>query len=132
MHYIALCSLFTSLVAHPGVNSSVFPRDLDSGQRVVLDWTVGWISNVNPDGGCSRRAIGVNGQWPPPAVHASLGDTLVVTLHNQLPTGTSLHFHGVFQTGSNNMDGAAFITQCLIGPGHSYTYHFKVLQVPYC
>jgi iron transport multicopper oxidase len=32
---------------------------------VYKDWTVGWVNGVNPDGMMERRAIGVNGQWPP-------------------------------------------------------------------
>ena len=32
---------------------------------VYKDWTVGWVNGVNPDGMKERRAIGVNGQWPP-------------------------------------------------------------------
>lgn len=55
---------------------------------VSLNWTVGWVSNVNPDAAFARRAIGVNGQWPPPPISVSLNDTLVVTVINTLPVPT--------------------------------------------
>lgn len=35
---------------------------------VNLVWNVGWVNDVNPDGLASRRAIGVNGTWPPPII----------------------------------------------------------------
>ena len=44
-----------------------------------------------------------------------IGDRVVVNLRNQLGNETtSLHFHGLFQTGSNTMDGPAGVTQWLM------------------
>ena len=56
-----------------------------------------------------------------------IGDRVVVNLRNQLGNETtSLHFHGLFQTGSNTMDGPAGVTQCPIPPGEKFTYDFGV------
>jgi len=56
-----------------------------------------------------------------------IGDRVVVNLRNQLGNETtSLHFHGLFQTGSNTMDGPAGVTQCPIPPGEKFTYDFVV------
>ncbi|KAK5142597.1 hypothetical protein LTR04_002171 [Oleoguttula sp. CCFEE 6159] len=41
---------------------------------------------------------------------------------------TSLHFHGLFQHGSNTMDGPSGVTQCPIQPGGSLTYDFVIDQ----
>ena len=56
-----------------------------------------------------------------------IGDRVVVNLRNQLGNETtSLHFHGLFQQGSNTMDGPAGVTQCPIPPGEKFTYDFVV------
>jgi FtsP/CotA-like multicopper oxidase with cupredoxin domain len=60
---------------------------------------------------------------PGPTIEASWGDTVVVTVNNKLQeNGTSIHFHGVRQLNTNEMDGVPSITQCPIAPGSSMTY----------
>ncbi|QDS72137.1 hypothetical protein FKW77_004127 [Venturia effusa] len=68
----------------------------------------------------------VNGQMPGPAIKASWGDTVVVTVNNLLDNknGTSIHFHGIRQLDNNMNDGVPAITQCPIAPGSSMTYTF--------
>ncbi|KAF8990705.1 laccase [Cyathus striatus] len=89
------------------------------------------ISNdvVSPDG-FQRSAIVAQGSFPAPLMKANKGDRFRVNVVNQLddPTmlrGTSIHWHGILQRGSNWADGAAGITQCPIAPGHSFVYDFK-------
>ena len=84
---------------------------------VQLNWNITYVTGVNPDKAFARRAVGVNGQWPPPAIVVDLGDTLIINANNQLDVGTSLHSHGLFQNGTTWMDGAAGVTQCHIGVG---------------
>jgi iron transport multicopper oxidase len=85
-------------------------------KTVTYDWDVDWVS-VSPDG-YVRPAVGINGQWPCPSIVADVGDRVVVKLHNSLVNETTaVHFHGIFQQGSNQMDGPAMITQCPIPPG---------------
>ncbi|CCH60741.1 hypothetical protein TBLA_0D02370 [Henningerozyma blattae CBS 6284] len=93
-------------------------------RTVEFDWTLDWIQAA-PDG-FERPVIAINGRWPPPALHVTHGDRVVVHVTNNLDQDTSLHFHGLFQRGSIQMDGPAFITQCPIPPGGSYTYDFVV------
>jgi len=38
--------------------------------------------------------------------------------------GTSVHWHGITQHRHAEMDGVAFVTQCPISTGHSFTYKF--------
>ncbi|OLN85725.1 Iron transport multicopper oxidase FET3-like protein 3 [Colletotrichum chlorophyti] len=98
-------------------------------KTIELDWNIGWVLS-NPDGAFDKPTIGVNGQWPLPLIEATKGDRLVLNVHNHLGNAsTSLHFHGLFQNGTNHMDGAVGITQCAIPPGKSFTYDFKFDQV---
>ena len=51
------------------------------------DWTVGWV-NANPDGMLERPVIGLNGQWPWPLLNFTLGDRVIVNLHNGVGTSS--------------------------------------------
>ncbi|KAF6827393.1 iron transport multicopper oxidase fet3 [Colletotrichum musicola] len=97
-------------------------------KTISLDWNITWVVS-NPDGKFFKPTIGVNGQWPLPLIEATVGDRLVLNVNNHLGNeSTSLHFHGLFQNGTNHMDGAVGITQCAIPPGKSFTYDFKFDQ----
>ncbi|ORY19189.1 Cupredoxin [Clohesyomyces aquaticus] len=90
---------------------------------VTYNWDISWV-HAAPDG-FDRPVIGINGKWPLPKVEADLGDTIVVHATNSLGNETTgIHWHGQFQTGSNNMDGPVGVTQCGIPPGSSFTYSF--------
>lgn len=65
---------------------------------------------------------GYNGTIPGPLLRARAGDLLEVELVNQLPTATSVHWHGLALV--NSMDGVPGITQPDIEPGTSFTYRF--------
>ena len=55
---------------------------------------------------------------------------VVVKVTNHLLTdGLSIHWHGIFVTGTPWMDGTAYITQCPILPRESFTYRFKASPV---
>ncbi|KAI8323256.1 hypothetical protein GQ54DRAFT_296830 [Martensiomyces pterosporus] len=97
------------------------------GARVVYDWDVTYVT-VNRDGYNTRRAIGVNNELPIPPIEATIGDTLVLNVHNSLDVPTSVHSHGLFHRGTNYLDGATMVTQCGIPPGESFTYEYVVRQ----
>lgn len=83
--------------------------------------------NKNPDGVYDRRVIGINGEWPIPTIRVKKNDRVIINLTNDLEDkDTSLHFHGLFQKGSNAMDGPQMVTQCPIAPGYTFTYDFEV------
>ncbi|KAI1826942.1 multicopper oxidase [Xylaria intraflava] len=95
---------------------------------VTYNFNVGWVT-ANPDGAFARPVIGINGQWPIPRIEANVGDNVVVHVTNQLGNQTtSLHFHGLFQNGTTQMDGPAQVSQCNIPPGSSLTYNFTINQ----
>ena len=79
--------------------------------------------------GVSRNVLLVNGTFPGPTIYADWGDTVVVHLTNGLSNnGTGLHFHGIRQNYTNQMDGVPSITQCPTAPGESITYTWKATQ----
>lgn len=80
-------------------------------------------ASAAPDG-FSRAIIAVNGQSPGPLLTSGIGDTMQVTIQNQLDEPTSMHWHGILQTNSNDQDGAAGVNQRPIPAGASYTYRF--------
>lgn len=45
-----------------------------------------------------------------------------------IKNGTSIHWHGIRQKQTMDMDGVNGITQCPIAPGDSFTYTFKATQ----
>jgi len=58
-----------------------------------------------------------NNTYPGPWIQACWGDVLNITVINNLTTnGTSIHWHGLRQLGSFNMDGVNGVTQCPIPP----------------
>ncbi|RDL37517.1 uncharacterized protein BP5553_04950 [Venustampulla echinocandica] len=85
-------------------------------------------TTVHADG-YQRNALLVNGTLPGPTIIANWGDTVVVHLHNGLTNnGTALHFHGIRQYYSNEMDGVPSVTQCPVAPGESITYKWRATQ----
>ncbi|KAJ6616429.1 Fet3 protein [Mycena sp. CBHHK59/15] len=89
-------------------------------------WNLTYVDNVNPDGLSPRRAIGVNGTWPPPPLDVSATDTLVVHATNSLDTVSTLHHHGMFFNSTSWMDGAVGVSECGIPPGGQFTYNVAV------
>ncbi len=66
-----------------------------------------------------------NGVIPGPTIEAEIGDTLVVHLCNDLPDGTTIHWHGVATPA--NMDGSN-IAQLTVPPGGTFRYEFPLLH----
>ncbi|KAL9939966.1 hypothetical protein V8E36_000671 [Tilletia maclaganii] len=104
--------------------TAIVAASLSQAANVALDWDISWINDVNPDGLQPRRAIGVNGQWPPPIININSTDVFSIKVTNSLGdgSGTSLHSHGMFFNRTGYYDGAVGVTQCAIPPGQSITY----------
>ncbi|KAG5721430.1 Iron transport multicopper oxidase fio1 [Termitomyces sp. T112] len=85
-------------------------------------WNLTWVENVNPDGLFERRAIGVNGTWPPPPMDVHTNDSLLVHVTNSLDAPSTLHHHGMFFNSTSWMDGAQGVTECGIPPGGQFDY----------
>ena len=65
-----------------------------------------------------------DGKYPGTEIRAREGDWLRVALKNNLPEGTSIHWHGIAQKGTNNMDGIPDLTQPPIPSGAAFIYEF--------
>lgn len=89
-------------------------------------YTTTWV-DANPDGTFERPVIGFNNSWPLPILRVKTGDTINLYLTNGFDdANTTLHFHGLFQNGTNQMDGPEMVTQCPIAPGDTFLYNFTV------
>ncbi|MBD4678244.1 multicopper oxidase domain-containing protein, partial [Xanthomonas citri pv. citri] len=63
---------------------------------------------------------GLNG----PLLRAQTGDLLKVSVANDLPEDTSVHWHGLALR--NDADGVQGVTQDPIAAGETYTYDFRL------
>ncbi|KAL1963717.1 hypothetical protein VTN77DRAFT_7921 [Rasamsonia byssochlamydoides] len=90
----------------------------------VYNFTISEIEGF-PDG-VLRKLYVINGQFPGPLIRVNRGDRVLVNVTNNLSEPTSLHWHGLYQNGTNWMDGTTGITQCPIPPGRSFLYNFTV------
>ncbi|KAK9456292.1 Cupredoxin [Dipodascopsis uninucleata] len=111
---------------HDVVLKLPFAEQVSSDFEVSIAWTVKRETKT-PDG-VERDFVLVNGMYPGPSIEARVNDTVRITLHNELDESTSIHFHGLYQRGSNTMDGVPGVTQCGIPPGHSFVYEFILTQ----
>ncbi|TQE08193.1 hypothetical protein C1H46_006160 [Malus baccata] len=76
---------------------------------------------------CNTRSIvSVNGQFPGPRLVAREGDQVLIKVVNHVSNNVTIHWHGVKQLRSGWADGPAYITQCPIQTGQSYTYNFTI------
>jgi len=96
-------------------------------REVVHDFTVRSATpGTWPDGAVKKGGmILVNESLPGPTIRAREGDTIVVRLRNTLPEGTSIHWHGMTQQGTWQMDGVANVSQEPVRPGQTFEYRFK-------
>lgn len=84
----------------------------------IVDWEV--------EPGKIVEAWTYNGVVPAPWIDIEVGDRIQVVLDNQLPTATSIHWHGVRVP--NDQDGVPPYTQVSIAPGEVFTYEFEAIE----
>ncbi|KAI8629130.1 multicopper oxidase-domain-containing protein [Xylariaceae sp. FL1651] len=124
---------------HPGADRLPPPQPHLPNDEYVLDsawdflapsqvreyeWTI-TDGEGRPDG-VHRPMMMINNHFPGPLIEINEGDVLIVNVLNKASNATTLHWHGIFQNGTNWMDGAAGVTQCPIAPGQVYQYRFNV------
>ncbi|KAM5346271.1 hypothetical protein ACJ41O_009276 [Fusarium nematophilum] len=89
------------------------------------------VSNmtINGDGVDNPQGKVFNQTYPGPWIKACWGDLIRITVKNKLPyNGTTIHWHGLRQNGTMEMDGVNGVTQCPIAPDDEFTYEFRALQ----
>ncbi|KAF8629510.1 hypothetical protein AX17_005636 [Amanita inopinata Kibby_2008] len=104
--------------------------------------TIGPVGNVHvankdiaPDGFMRSAVLAGSSSdtvsFPGPVIRGFKGSHFRLNVINGLTDpsmlrSTSIHWHGLFQHGSNWADGPVGVTQCPIIPGDSFLYRFKV------
>ncbi|MDQ6838954.1 MAG: multicopper oxidase family protein [Actinomycetota bacterium] len=73
-------------------------------------------------GGVTSAAWLYDGSLPGPMLRGAVGDRMKLTVRNQLPESTTVHWHGVRVP--NDMDGVPNVTQTPFKPGAEFTYDF--------
>ncbi|GKV12197.1 hypothetical protein SLEP1_g23378 [Rubroshorea leprosula] len=74
----------------------------------------------------SKPIVTVNGRFPGPTIYAREGDQVLVHVTNHAQYNMSIHWHGLKQFRNGWADGPAYITQCPIKTGNSFTYNFNI------
>jgi multicopper oxidase len=79
-----------------------------------------------PDGR-KREIWGYDGQFPGPVIRATEGETLSIRVVNELAAPTSVHWHGMHQPGSWQMDGVDEVSARPIPAGSEFVYKFRAV-----
>ncbi|CAL5362644.1 unnamed protein product [Camellia sinensis] len=103
-----------------GIQSS-YASQITRSFQFNLEWTE--VSRL-----CHRKPLlTVNGKYPGPTIAVHEGDNVVVKVTNLAARNTTIHWHGIRQLRTGWADGPAYITQCPITGGQSYSYNFTVI-----
>ncbi|KAL6980648.1 Laccase-4 [Sarracenia purpurea var. burkii] len=74
----------------------------------------------------TKPIVTVNGNFPGPTLYAREDETVIVRVVNGVQYNFTIHWHGVRQLRTGWADGPAYITQCPIQSGQSFTYNFTL------
>ncbi|XP_050304309.1 uncharacterized protein LOC126741886 isoform X2 [Anthonomus grandis grandis] len=75
--------------------------------------------------GVERGMLSVNRMLPGPSIQVCEGDKVVIDVENHMEgMETTIHWHGVWQRGSQYYDGVPFVTQCPIQQGNAFRYQW--------
>ena len=99
----------------------VAPPELRSSNG-VLDVALTASSSMIPWGTGKRYALTYNGSVPGPTLRLHPGETLNVTLTNELDVPTNLHTHGLHVSPEGNSDNVYL----MIDPGQSFSYKYQI------
>ncbi|KAJ0985876.1 hypothetical protein J5N97_004232 [Dioscorea zingiberensis] len=74
----------------------------------------------------AKPIVTINGRFPGPTIYAREGDRVIINVTNYAQYNMSIHWHGLKQFRNGWADGPAYITQCPIKSGSSYSYDFNI------
>ncbi|KAJ6002421.1 hypothetical protein N7451_004968 [Penicillium sp. IBT 35674x] len=121
---MSLVGLGTSLTTGAKVKGPIAAGRLSPTKQFELNLT--WELGA-PDG-VAREQFLVNGQFPGPPLIMDEGDNIEVTVNNFTPFNTTIHYHGIEQTGTPWSDGVPGVSQRQILPGKQFVSQFTVQQ----
>ncbi|KAI9042166.1 multicopper oxidase [Aspergillus affinis] len=97
-----------------------------TGNTVRFNLTLTWEDWA--PAGTTRKTILTNGQFPGPLLEVDQGDDVEVMVVNQLPQGTTMHFHGIPQINTPWSDGTPGLSQKLIPSGGQFLYKWRATE----
>lgn len=114
-------------------HASEKPLTINSTQADTIPWTGqvrDYTLTASPiqweiKSGTVTQAYAFNGKVPGPEIRVNIGDSVRVTVINNLSEPTSIHWHGINRIAWTD-DGVAPITQVPIPPGGRKIYQFFV------
>jgi len=126
---------FTTMTYYEGIDEykeyEGFIATFDANGTIVplldeIDASNVYLQPIQADG-YFRPILTINGQMPSPTIIVNENQTLNVTVYNHLRgvEGITIHWHGMYQNGTQEADGAPYITQFPIGYLDRFTYTFK-------
>jgi FtsP/CotA-like multicopper oxidase with cupredoxin domain len=98
------------------------PEDLNPDPNILEIELDARVSNIELVPGYETPVWTYGGVLPGPLIRAKVGDRLIVHFRNELPEGTSIHWHGLRV--SNEMDGVPGVTQDPVESGGEFRYDF--------
>lgn len=73
--------------------------------------------------GVERGILAANRMIPGPSIQVCQGDKVVVDVENHMEgMEVTIHWHGVWQRGSQYYDGVPYVTQCPIQEGNTFRW----------
>jgi multicopper oxidase len=90
----------------------------------VAEYSVQVVSKQAAPDGRMREVMCYDGQIPGAVIRAKEGQKFRIKVANKLRVPTSIHWHGMHQPGTWQMDGVADVSRPPIPPGEDYTYEF--------
>ena len=119
----------STTVSHSGMDmggatfGTPTPLSPSPGQNVV-ERTLRAAATRFDLGGTQVDTWAYDGVVPGPILRATAGDFMRITLDNQLPTDTTVHWHGIRLR--NAADGVPGLTQNPVSSGQKFVYEFTV------
>ncbi|KAF4032347.1 Multicopper oxidase [Phytophthora infestans] len=97
-----------------------------SAHVVRYDWNITTLNTTIFDGVRGKFGYGINNELADlHPIEVTFGDEVEVHVTNKLEEQTCIHWHGLRQFGTQEMDGVSGITQCQIQPNVTAIYRFK-------
>ncbi|MGI9510318.1 MAG: multicopper oxidase family protein [Geminicoccaceae bacterium] len=104
-------------------NAQPFPSFAQTSDEISLTAAPSMVSLVG-ESYPSTEVWAFNGQVPGPVVRKRRGERLEITVTNDLPEPTTVHWHGLRVP--VGMDGVPYISQPPIAPGETFRYAFDL------
>ncbi len=122
---LAACSDTSDTVRPDDPLGLVVAEDLNPDPDIVEIEITAAEADLPLRSGTATRGYAFNGISPGPSIEGKVGDTVIVHYRNDLPEGSTIHWHGVEVPA--NMDGSN-IAQGEVPTGGTFRYEFKLLR----